>query len=417
MTTTVRFIRDNRSFAGLLVAHNLSLFGSTFSIIAAMQRYAELTGDASSWVVVLLVQAIPFLLFGLGIGYIVDIVDQRRILIVCNCAQAAVYGALSITHDINTFLVLMFIAATLQVFYLPAFRVMLARLVAAKLQVRANSLQETAGSSAYLGGFAVAAAVIGAIGATGCFLVDTATFLTAAAIMAVISYEFSRQEQERGSLRDKLLSGLRAIRADKSLHAPVFLRFSLALIIALSSPIFFPFVVEKGWGGASETAQLTLSVSLGAIATAWVLAKLNPRATLGLPAVGLLLFDAIVLYLIANTEAYTICILLCFGLGFTEAYLRVLSNSILQINVSEQTLGRVFAFVNIVVNPARIVAMMLSGYLITQTSAIRALEVTALVESVVAAGLLALLLGRLAEQRAPFRLPRNDESSPARHEQ
>lgn len=401
MITTLQLLRDNRSFARLLLAHNLSGFGSTFSIVAAMQRHADLTGDASSWTIVLLVQAVPFLLFGLGIGYVVDIVDQRRILISCNIAQIGVFTGLSMTHDAAVFLVLMFVASTLQVFYLPAFRVMISRLVEPDLQVRANSLQETAGSSAHLGGFAAAAVALGIIGPTGCFLFDAATFLVAALIMLSVSYEFSREGRERKALTDELLTGFRVIKSDRSLHAPVFLRLSLALIIALSSPIFFPFVVEKGWGGAAETAHLTLSVSLGAIATAWVLARLNPRPVLGPTAVALLLFDAGVLFMIASTGSFSACIVLCLGLGFTEAYLSVLSNSILQINVSKEALGRVFAFVSIIVNPARIVAMVVSGYLIAQTSATRALELTALWESLLSAGLLALVLGRRRHRNQP----------------
>ncbi|GAA4473089.1 MFS transporter [Phytohabitans houttuyneae] len=177
----------NRGFRSLFAARFLSSAGDALSLVALMVHVADSTGQALAVSVLLLVGDFAPSLFGPLTGAISDRFDLRRVMIGCELVQAALLVAIAVSLDhLPLVLVLVGLRALAGQVFLPASRAAVPALVPDRDLPVANSTLGFGTNGAEAVGPLLAAALIPFAGVRGALLVDAATFLVSALLLATL---------------------------------------------------------------------------------------------------------------------------------------------------------------------------------------------------------------------------------------
>jgi MFS family permease len=182
-----RLVAANRGFRSLCAARFLSSAGDALSLVALMVHVADSTGQALAVSVLLLVGDFAPSLFGPLTGAISDRFDLRRVMIGCELVQAVLLVAIAVSLDhLPLVLVLVGLRALAGQVFLPASRAAVPALVADRDLPVANSTLGFGTNGAEAVGPLLAAALIPVAGVRGALLVDAATFLVSALLLATL---------------------------------------------------------------------------------------------------------------------------------------------------------------------------------------------------------------------------------------
>ncbi|GAB3585549.1 MFS transporter [Amycolatopsis endophytica] len=236
--------------------------------------------------------ALPWLLFSLPAGAIVDRADRRRVLIGANLARAALLSVAAVAGvagagSIAVLYVVAFGAGVTETLYASAAQAVVPRLVEHDRLDRANSLQQIADQAANqfagpaLGGLLAGLGVGAALGG------PALVWSLAAGMLVTLHGAFRARPAARGSLGADIVAGLRFLAASRVLRS-----VSLCVAItnfagAAASAVFVVYAVGPGSAlglaptgfGLLMTASAVGSVAGSALITA-ATARLGLRALL-----------------------------------------------------------------------------------------------------------------------------------------
>jgi MFS family permease len=301
----VRLLLRRRRFALAWLGGLVSLTGD-WMLQAALPVYIyQLTGSTMATGTMLATVVTPRLLLGSVAGVFVDRWDRRRTLIVANLVLAFGLLPLLLVSSADwlwlAYAVAFWQAAVAQ-FVKPAEGALLPRLVSDDELVTANSLNGLNTNLSRLVGPALGGLAVATIGLGGVALLDSASFLVASALMALIAVDArppargaSRSVQPWLSVWHDWVDGLRFVRRDRTLG----LIFGFLAISSIGEgamgALFAPFVLrildggELGYGAlVSAQAVGGLIGSLGLAARPKVMA---PARLIGFGALGLATLD------------------------------------------------------------------------------------------------------------------------------
>lgn len=228
---------------------------------------------------------LPYLLFGLVVGALVDRARRRPVMIVTDLARAVLLSLVPLAWslDLLTFallLVLVVLFGTASLINDAASMSFLPRLVPGAQLQRAHARLDRADAVAQTAGPAVAGALIRVVGAPLAVLVDTLTFLFSAAVVATLppKSEAPREPSSRRNLRGlvgEIRDGVRWVYEDSSLGrlaaaTHVWFAGQAVLLVALPTYAFIQLqltALELGLvlalGGAGAIAGAALSTAMG----------------------------------------------------------------------------------------------------------------------------------------------------------
>ena len=180
-------LRDNRSFRTLWVARTVSFLGDSLSLVALMLYVADTTGAALAVALLLLVGDFAPSLLGPFTGTVSDRWDLKRVMVACELAQGALVAVIALTLPsllLPLLLTLVALRAVAGQIFQPASRAAVPALVGDRDLGSANSALGfgTNGSEAL--GPLLAAALFPLLDVRGVLLVDAATFLVSAVVLA-----------------------------------------------------------------------------------------------------------------------------------------------------------------------------------------------------------------------------------------
>lgn len=179
-----------RGFPLLWGAESVSLLGTQVTLIAVPLVAVQVLG-ASGFAMGLLTAAgwLPVVLFGLVAGVWVDRGDPVRIMVVANLARLVLIAAVPLAHllgllSIGLLLVTALLAGLFAVFFDVAYQTYVPHTVPTELLPAANSKLELSRSVAQLCGPAIGGVLVTALSAPDALLIDAATFLVGALLLA-----------------------------------------------------------------------------------------------------------------------------------------------------------------------------------------------------------------------------------------
>ncbi len=335
---------------GLVLARAISSLGDSLGLVALLLYLADSTGQAFAVAALLLVGDFAPALLGPLTGVLADRFDLRRLMIVCELLQAAAVVVIALALpalSLPALLALVAVRAIAAQVFLPASRAAVPALVPDERLERTNTALGfgTNGMEA-LGPF-VAAALLPLIGVRGVLLVDVATFVVSALVLALLPRlpPAPRDEQQgRGcsAFLTDARAGLGYLRREPLIRAVV-LGFVAVVACNGVDDVALVFLASDSLAAdQSAVALLYGAVGIGLLAGYALLARWSGRA----PLLVLLIAGFAVSSLgnlltgLAWAVGAAFALQLVRGLGL--AAMDVGSNTLLQRRVPAHLVGRVF---------------------------------------------------------------------------
>jgi MFS family permease len=345
-----------RDFSLMWSAQLISTIGEALTDLAAAILIFRITGSAFAVGAVLMVTAIPTLIFGLFAGVFVDRFDKKTILLLSNVlrgfivlgiplAHVTLYSEANPTPFVAALYGLIFLSATVRQFFDPAWEAVLPEIASEEELTQANSFLAVSSFGSTAVGFAAA----GFLASTGDYLlpfyIDSATYFVAFALLIAVAVpkRVATEPTSVGVVVENLKSGASylwntpILRSIFIVGAPVFLSFGLWNVLLLPMSIRELNATEFEYG-----LQEGLT-SVGFVIGSFFMARYGDRLGEGSWLVtGTILMGVFgVLYGLAPDV--NIAILIVMITGFLNAPQSIARRLLLQRHIPREMRGRVFS--------------------------------------------------------------------------
>lgn len=359
----------NGGFRTLWSARVLSYAGDSISLVALMLYVADTTGQALAVSVLLLAgEFVPALISPLT-GAISDRFGRKPVMVACELIQGAVVLAIAFTlPPLPILLVLVAVRATASQVFQPASRAVVPALVEdAKLE-KANSAIGFGTNGAEAIGPLVAAVLLPTIGIRGALLVDAATFLLSALLLATLRSTPRPEPAAHPSIFREAAVGLRHT-LSVPLTRVVVIGFCVIVAFNGIDDVALVLLAKDDFrAGDSAVALLLAGVGIGLLAGYLLLtrlAKLAPMAVLLV--VGFAVSSLGNLFTAFGWAVAAVFVMQTVrGVGI--AAMDVAANTLLQRNVPAEFLGRVFGNLYGGIGIAAALSYIGGGFLLDATS-------------------------------------------------
>ena len=368
---TFSSLRHHRNYRYFFAGQVVSQTGTWMQRLAQGWFVIQLTHSPIAVGILALAQFLPFTVFGLFAGVVVDRLDARRTVVWTQAAQmalASLIAALALAGIAQPWHIYVIAAlnGTLLVLDAPARQALTYRMVGPAELQNAISLNSSLFNAARIFGPAVAGIVIAAVGVGWCFALNAASFVAVlAGLLAMRTAEFHPLERrERPTILRGTREGLGYVR-----RRPAAL-IVLAGVVVLSTFCFnfnvlLPVLAKQTLHSGPQTLGL-LSAVFGAGALVGALAAAaQHRPSLKLMLIGSFLFTGSELLLAPERSTAAIgALLFVTGVGFTLWTSN--SNSSLQLEAPDHLRGRVVGLYYYAFNGTGPVGGMLAGWLMAR---------------------------------------------------
>jgi MFS family permease len=364
---------------------------NTLLFVLALRVY-ENTNSNTAVSGLFMAYGIPAVLFGIVAGTLVDRLDKRRVLILCDVIRGLfVLGLLFLSQNMIVVYVITFFNALITQFYVPSEAPLIPKLVTKDRLVPANSMFSFTFYTSLAVGSLLAGPLLRLFGAQGIFLVISALFFSASLFSSRIQsqgegtvglqsllqynvgYLFSR-------IWSSLIEGVKYVTESKPLTDAIALLTGTQIILVMLGslgPGFADRVLHIDVRDASLfiVGPAVLGIILGAIWVGTVGYRFKPTRLIqfGITAAGALLVIIAASVRILKIPAFAwlyrshivfpMETVLFFLLGASNSLLDVPSNSILQEKAHGSLRGRVYGMLTAFVGGVGILPIIAGGVL------------------------------------------------------
>ena len=391
-----------------------SELGEAFHYVGVMW-FALLAGGPLGIVAVRLADSVPALLFGLHGGLVADRRDRKRVLVAADLARAAVLvpvaaAALAGELPLWGLAAAAFLLTTAASYFAPAYGALLPALVDRENVQRANGLVRATVDAAYVGGWALAAALLVFLPLGAFFALTAVSFLVSAALLSRVRVRGSAPADGAAPL--EVRGAFAALRPLPVLATAVAV---LAVAMTLSEGTWMvgvPELVRENLGrGAGAFSLVMVGWATGSIAAGAVLARVEVerKALWSMLAWGL---QCPAYLALAFAGSLPVAFAGALGTGLAHGTAIVLATSAAQTDVPDRALGRVMGLIALVDRGAHATGLIFMGPLFAVFAPGTVFAAAGLALPLVgAAGALVALLatrrGAAARARGVSRTPRS----------
>ena len=348
-------MRTGQNFTAFLWgAPFIGSIGRSIYDISIIWLILDITNSEKLTGLIAMTTYLPAIFFGLFAGAIVDMYSKTRVMAFAQIMQAiAVIGIpIFLLFDIKVAWIIMILAFFHNGFslpFVPAFNSYLPTQVKKERLLAANSIANIAWQSAVFIGPIVAAYFLTMIPVEYLFYITVICYL----ITALLSINAPREKQKKENENLKLIvnktyQGLVYLFNDKTLLSIIILTVLSNLFVMGPAVVGIPILVKIGLGGtASNFAICEAVVGLGMLLGTAFVYKFGDRFTHGrLFLTGLFIDGAsFCLYYFIENMIQMYILSFCHGIGIP---LLIISRvSIMQKNIPEELLGRIFSIISI----------------------------------------------------------------------
>jgi MFS family permease len=413
----------NGNYMRLWLGGLISLIGDWALNVGLPIYIFLLTGSVLALSITLLAASLPPVLFGSLAGVFVDRWDHKRTMVVANLLLALVLLPLLLVRSADfvwiVYLVT-FVAGTIEQFFLPAQNALLPRLVAEERLVSANSLISVSSNLARLIGPALGGLIAARLGLNGIVLIDAASFILAALLIAGIASprvasqpaslsEAPGEQEKRGLVHvwREWIAGLRVIGGERTLAVLLTIFAIMSLGEGVFGVLYPVYVYQALRGGAQEIGALMSAQAvgglIGGLLVGWAGARMMSRWAIGVCAmlfgvIDLAIFNAPTLVPFGESLAganigvplFWVVAGLFVAVGIPGIGAMTGMQSLLQACAPDAYRGRVFGALGAIMGLLRLIGVVIAGLVTTNANLITVLNIQGF--GYVAAGLLAILL-------------------------
>ncbi len=364
---SLRLIGTNRPFRRLWTARTVSYFGDSLSLVALMLYVADTTGQALAVATLLLVGDFAPALLGPLTGAISDRFDLRRVMIGCELAQAALVTVIALwLPSLPLLLALVAARAIAAQIFQPASRTAVPSLVPDRDLGGANAAVGIGTNGGEALGPLAAALLMPLLGVRGVLLVDAATFLVSAALLAGLPRMARPLSDARTSFLADVKAGVRYLATAPVVRAIALGYFAIVAFNGIDDVALVFLATDTLGGGETAVGVLLAAVGIGLFVGYALLTR--PRfgmvplliAGFAVSSAGNLLTG------VAWAVAAAFVVQAVRGIGI--AAMDVAANTLIQRTVPEEMLGRVFGSLYGGIGVAAALSYVAGGLLLDLTS-------------------------------------------------
>jgi MFS family permease len=318
----------------------------------------EITGSAFQLAGAYVVQFLPWLLFGLVGGVLVDRWDRRTTIVVVEVVRATAFLSVGLAFAIDPDILsvemiygLIFLESSLQNFFNPARLALMPNLVKEDDLRAANSLMEVSRHVGFL--IAPSAGLILAdfLGASTIIVADGVTFLISGVTVFLIRWRQPKREvrqvdgwrQKVGQVGLEMKEGIAVIRAVRLLQVTLLLGFSLNLVVAPIQTLLPLFVIEIKHQTQAYLGLLAGSFVAGLLIGSLAAPALSRRVGLGRMTIASVLILGIIIIVASFLPTLVIPVAALLIAGTAIGSLNVAQINMLQTSTTDEDRGRVSA--------------------------------------------------------------------------
>ena len=343
-----------RDFGLLLSGQFVSRLGDKMALVAFPVLVYGTTDSAFSTGVVLALFTLPYVLFGVLAGAVIDRSRKRTLMISVDLVRAALVLAVPFVapHSLAAVYGLAFVIASASVFFEPCLLAFVPEIVPEDKLMRANSVLSTGDNLTEILGYLVAGAVIFSLSIRTVLVIDAGTFFVSAAALALMGAGRMRvgrraTEHENGTgpaarphIGHEIAEGLRYLAGHPGLRANTLLTIAVIAGVGASYPLSFLLAVEQ-FGGAWSFTLMEAAIAVGYLAGSIGLVIVARRVRKGLVITTSMTLVGAGFALIASLTSLP-AVLVVFALtGVANAVLLIAIDTYLQETIPAGLRGRV----------------------------------------------------------------------------
>jgi MFS family permease len=350
-----------RNFALLWFAGLISLIGDWMLMIGLPIYVYILTRSTLATSTMFIAEIVPRLALGSVAGVFVDRWNRKRIMVITNLLLALGLLPLLLLHSITwlwVVYVVAFLESAISQFFIPAESALLPRLVDEEHLVSANSLGSLSSNAARLIGPPLGGIVAGLLGLNGVALLDAASFLVAAMLIAFIALDARAVKTSTASdtlanpwikVWREWLAGLRLVKQERNIYGVFILLAITSLGEGVFGVLFVVFVNKILHGGALQIGWLmgaqAVGGLIGGIFIGYVTRKVSPAHLIGFGAISFGFIDLVIFNYPRFYPAFLIALILFVLVGIPGVGMLTGVNTLLQTAVTDEYRGRIFGAV------------------------------------------------------------------------
>ena len=389
-------ILRTRDFGLLWLAGLISFAGDAALLIALPLHVYQLTDSTLATAVALAARFVPRVLFASVAGVFVDRWDRKRTMAITDLARAAILLPILVAPDTLAIVyTVMVFHGAIGLFFAPAEGALLPKLVGQEHLVAANALNSLNNNVGMLIGPAAGALLYSQVGIGGVVLVDSASYVASAALIALIAADARPERDPAGSsggaawsrMGSDWRAGLSIVRQNLSLRV----LFASYVLAGLAEGVFLtlglsPLVLDVLGGTPAQVGWVASAQAIGGLAAIVIIVRIGHRMTkrwlLGGGAVGIGLADLSTAnaHRVAGTGTAAIGIAMgCMVLaGPPSVAGGAATQSIIQEQTSDAYRGRVFGAFASTTSVAMLVGFAAGGILGDAVGLVPVLSIAAL---------------------------------------
>jgi predicted MFS family arabinose efflux permease len=358
--TSARRVRQTlgRDFWLYFSGQLISQVGSSFTLFALPLLVFKLTGSATNLALTTAANFVPYLLFGLLLGAVVDRLDRRRMMLLTDVARAgailvlpllALAGVLSV----QAIYVVAFVQSTLGILFDCGEFAAIPSLVGRDDLVAANARIMATNSAGQILGPILAGVLVTLIAPADLLFFDAASFLASAASLAVIRRSFNAAESPTppsagiaGLLQD-VRAGLRYVLSHPVLRT---ISIMMALINFVGATEFSQLVLFAKRvlrASDSQVAWLFAAGAAGVVIVSLAAAPIRRRLSFAVTALGALVVSGLCVTAMAVIGRYPAALVLWAASSGFGLLLNINTGALRQAIVPPRLYGRVISIAGV----------------------------------------------------------------------
>lgn len=346
----------------LLLSGFVSNIGDWLSIVALMVICYQKTGSAFGVSMILVVRALPTLLFGFYGGHLADHYSKKFIMVTCNLLRALGVACLAFNQSIPIVYLVSFILAGLGAFFTPAMDASVPNLVSKDQLVRANGWLGVSQMLAMIIGPALATICLEMLGVQWTFLLDALSFLVFGLALLAIPREGTATATPPLPIAQSLKEGIHIVLSSYKAISVLGIHLCAYIAMGALATLELVFCARILKVNPQAYGQVIAVAGAGAMIASFYAGKLSLRHMGIINFAGVLIFGiGIALFSTQTMLLATFPFLVMEGIG--ESFFTIGGKTMLQEMTPENKLARIMSFRNIAEKVGMLFGMLVSGVL------------------------------------------------------
>jgi predicted MFS family arabinose efflux permease len=379
----------------IIIAGFISSLGSKISYFALLRKvYILSDGKITDLGFLTIMEALPYMLLGAFAGIIIDKLPRKWIMAASDLLCAVVVISIIFINDLKLIYLVTFLKSSVYVFRNPAQSALVPNLVNKEDVPLLNSFESSVNSITQIIGSALGAAVVGFVGITNAFILDSVSFIISCTIILTIHIKEAHVERaynnEKSRHLKEFIDGISIMWRDGGLKLMLLIDLFVTFAMAMQGPLIYIFLKETlNLGDRAELtwgillSSLGIGAILGSLVIGILVKRYNNRFRLFL---NVLLFDSVFFSMFIINKFLPLSIGIFLFLGCIGTAHMIILNTVIQNTASDEHRGKIFSTFAMLRSPISIVSILIGTTAAEFITARNVLLIVAGIEALIAIG-------------------------------